>query len=191
MIKIKAMKNQAGIGIGAIIGIVALLAVLGAVIASSLGGGSSNTSSEQDKLNASAILMQSGSIKDGIDLLVAKNREVTVDDITLTSNWTSGTEYGLYNALNGTLEYIVPAKGAFTTASTNFKWQKVDAADTGARDFDGNAVNDVAVKVETLTDPVCSAINDALGLGDTITPTTTDRTAFCLSGVYWKAVDIR
>lgn len=185
------MKNQKGIGIGAIIGIVALLAVLGAVIASSLGGGSNNTASEQDKLNASSILMQSGSLKDGADLLIAKYREAAYDDISLTSNWvtTSGSEdFGLYNAGNGTLEYLVPPKAAFTSASTA-EWALVDAT-TSTIDFGGSASTDSYFKAETLTDPVCKAINVALGLEDSVTPTTTGRTAYCDSGVYYKTLQV-
>lgn len=191
MLKTKSMKNQKGIGIGAIIGIVALLAVLGAVIASSLGGGSNNTASEQDKLNASSILMQSGSLKDGADLLIAKYREAAYDDISLTTNWvtTSGSEdFGLYNAGNGTLEYLVPPKAAFTSASTA-EWVVVDAA-TSTINFGGSASTDSYFKVETLTDPVCQAINVALGLEDSVTPTTTGRTAYCESGVYYKTLQV-
>lgn len=191
MLKTKSMKNQKGIGIGAIIGIVALLAVLGAVIASSLGGGSNNTASEQDKLNASSILMQSGSLKDGADLLIAKYREAAYDDISLTTNWvtTSGSEdFGLYNAGNGTLEYLVPPKAAFTSASTA-EWSVVDAA-TSTINFGGSASTDSYFTVQTLTDPVCKAINVALGLEDSVTPTTTGRTAYCESGVYYKTLQV-
>lgn len=185
------LRNDRGIGVGAIIGIVALLAVLGAVIASSFGGGSSNTASEQDKLNASAILMQSGSLKDGTDLLIAQNSEADVSEINLDSTWNpGGNAYGIFNATNGTVEYTVPPKAALTAASTA-EWTIL--ADTAATpiDFDGNGNNDFAIQVQTVVDPVCEAINEALGLGATLTPTTTGRVAYCVSGVYSKALDIR
>lgn len=182
MSKLKTLKNQAGIGIGAIIGIVALLAVLGAVIASSLGGGSNNTSSEQDKLNASAILMQSGSLKDGMDLLVAKEREATYGTIILDFTATA-PNFALYHPTDGTLEYLVPPKAAFSAGTA--EWVK-DAT----RDLNGDAKADIAVKVSTLATPVCSAINEALGLTYTSTPITTGRTAFCDAGVYWKVIQV-
>lgn len=183
-------KNQQGFALGVIIGIVGLLAVLGAVVVNSLGGGSNNTATEQDKLNASAIMMQSGSIKDAMDLLVAQQR-ADYEDIQLNSTWNPGTDaYGLYNAPNGTLEYVVPPKAAFTAASTA-EWTLTDHNAVGAVDFDGNGTNDGFISVQTLNTPVCEAINDALGLGATATPTTTGRTGYCTSGVYYKAVEIR
>lgn len=187
---LKTWKNDKGIGIGAIIGIVALLAVLGAVIAQSLGGGSSNTSSEQDKLNASAMLMQSGSLKDGIDLLVAKYRDADYDEVELSSNWNpAGDTYGVFNAANGTVEYLVPPKAAFIPAATG-DWELIDPAHLDAQDFDGNTNNDLAIRAVDLNDSVCIAINDALGLDANLTPTTTGRTAYCVSGTYWKAINI-
>lgn len=189
------LDNQEGIGIGAIIGIVALLAVLGAVIASSLGGGSNNTASEQDKLNASAILMQSGSLKDGADLLVAKYRNADYSEIELTTAWDdvyNGTgQYGIFNGANGTLEYLVPPKDAFITSATA-EWELVDAT-TSTLDFGGSTSTDSHFKTGELVDSVCIAINAALGLGETSSPAASDtsgRTAYCSSGTYYKALNV-
>lgn len=176
-------KKQKGFGAAAVIGVIALLAVVGAVIASSMTSSSGKTDKSENKLLAAAVLMQSAQIKDAMQVLKAQNPDIaSFSDITLDSAAravdivTFAVTVGLYNSIDGTMDEIkVPAQAV----SVDQPWAVRTA---GTVVLAGTAADDTLLKIDDVMPDVCLAINDSLRIPTTAgarSAATTVSTVFC------------
>lgn len=67
MKKSTSVNKQRGMAVGIVIGLVGVVSVLGAVIASSLGGSGTQSSSNEDKVLASGLMLQGMTLRDAWD----------------------------------------------------------------------------------------------------------------------------
>lgn len=186
--KNKLKPGRKGLAIGAVLGMVALLAVLGAVLAANMGSSdNAKSTTQQSKLYAGAILMQAGTIKDGMDLMQANTSLTDLDQITFDAE--DGT--GLYGT-SGTLESSkIPVNALASKNPDDAVWEYIPSdAGLGAKNFAGSANNDGYIRTKTeLSDEVCAQINILLGQDDS----TDGATAYCHTGgkKFFKAVNVK
>lgn len=164
----KYFAAEAGIAIGPILFVVAILAVLVGALAAGSGGFSSSTADDSNRVNAGALIEQGTSIKNGIDRLLVNGYAVT--DINLPTNYSTGSAAAaLYSPTGGGLtQQSPPANVVPTTGVTS--WRYTDNANLPSVGSSG--ANDFIVTIEVRSDAVCKAINSII-FGKTSTQATT------------------
>lgn len=163
--------KQKGFGAAAVVVAIALLALLGAVIARSMTSPISNTSKSENKLLAAAVLMQSAKIKDAVNILITQNDKIldgsyirpNTDD--LSQDGFGDWYVGLYNTQNGTMDEIKPPAKA---VSADTSWDFTVSTPVTQVSPDTIMASDSSyVILNNVMPNVCVAINDALRLPTT------------------------
>ena len=168
--------KQRGFGAAAVIGIIALLAILGSFIASSMSSSATKTDKSEHKLLATSLMVQAGTIKDALFVLKQTDPDIkSVQNITLDGaakqTATLPATVGLFNSADGASEFINPPPQAFPAGARSWVMNTDNAL---------TATGSTYISVGALLPQVCVAINDALEVpsGERAVGST-DRTAFC------------
>lgn len=165
-----ALTGQRGFGIGIVLLVLALIAVLAGVIAASTRG-ATNTSAGADGGNASAIIFQASQLDIGFQRMASNGVAIT----TVTFDATANT--GLFNATTGTTQTQTPPASAFATPpGPGWKYTKLVPLNTV-----GTAAADFSVYLTGVTKGVCEQINLKLH-GATTVPASTSTTAAWAAG---------
>lgn len=189
---VKNKRNrQNGIAVGMLLGIVALVAIIGIVVAGSLKSDENSVLSDAtNKLYAGAVMNQAGDLKTGMNMIVAGGTGlvgVTKANITLDSaayNPLTGT-VGLFNAANGGAEFVSVNNVILTDSTTT--WLYSAEAGTSTVDFDGNGTNDDMLYLKNIKTEICNAINSALGLA----VNEEKGSHYCSNGIYKMVVSYK
>ena len=161
--------HSAGIAIGPILFVVAILAVLAAAISAGSGSFTAGTGTETARANASAIIQIGTNLQNGFDRLVHINVsssgdptdfESVVIDPAHTSETTS-----LFSPLGGTI--VAPT--AALAAAGGWLYPYVDIPHMGST---GGALATERIAILQVTQAVCTEIN--LRTGNGATPAATD-----------------
>lgn len=154
---------QAGIAIGPILFIVAILAILVGAIAAGSGGFGSSTTDEAARVRASTIIQQAVSIKSAFDRVLVSGA-VPSAVIAAEAPTTTTSPLALYGVLVGTTAQIPPRDAVVTGAS----WRFVVDADLPGIGAPGN--ND-AITIVEVSLPTCNALNELIfGRGQYVSP---------------------
>jgi hypothetical protein len=155
---------SAGIAIGPILFVVAILAVLVGAIAAGSGGFGSSTADEAARVRASTIVQQAVTIKGAFDRIVVNG--ATPSQVVVAETGFSGSStLALYGSFGGGITPQSPPRDAVPSGST---WRFASDADlpgigsSGANDY----VTVLQVNLQT-----CNALNDLIfGRGEHTTP---------------------
>lgn len=157
--KIKKLpQSQPGLAIGPILFVIAILAVLVGALAANSGGFSTSTADESNRVNASAVIEQGISLKNGIDRLSVNG--VALNAINLQPNYAAGTEdFALFASIGGgVMQFAPPANTTTTTGVSN--WRFTEKANIPGL---GNAGgNDFVAVIEIKNEAACKMVNAVL-----------------------------
>lgn len=154
----------AGIAIGPILFVVAILAVLVGAIAAGSGGFGSSTADEAARVRASTIIQQAVTIKGAFDRIVV-NGATPAQVIAAEAPATTTSTLALYGTSGGGITVQNPPRDAVVAGAT---WRFVVDADLPGI---GAAGNTDAITVLQVSLPTCNALNDLIfGRGQYATP---------------------
>jgi hypothetical protein len=155
---------NAGIAIGPILFVVAILAVLVGAIAAGSGGFGSSTADEAARVRASTIIQQAVTIKAAFDRIVVNGTD-PLDVVVAETGFTATSLAALYGTAGGGITIQNPPREA---VAANATWRFVPDADlpdigaAGDTDF---------ITVIQVTQQTCNALNDLIfGRGVYTTP---------------------
>ena len=148
------MPATAGIAIGPILFVVAILAVLVAALAAG-GGFGGSTQTERDRVKASVVIEQGANFKAGFERLYGG--ALDVNEMILSTAYTNAKKNAaLYAAAGGGLTQQSPMEGTVPdTGVTN--WRFVPGANLPG--IGTNAENDFIVAIGIRSATICKAIN--------------------------------
>jgi len=146
---------HAGIAIGPILFVVAILAVLVGAIAAGSGGFGSSTKDEAARVRASTLIQQGVTLKAGFDRVVVNGTD-PADVVVSETGFTATSAAALYGTAGGGITIQSPPKEAVTTGST---WRFVPDADLP--DVGGSGTNDYIAVIQ-VTLAACNALNDLI-----------------------------
>lgn len=156
MSAIKRASRHAGIAIGAILFVVALLAVLmGALVAGSSGFGS-NSASESHRTMGGALVQQGVSLVAGFQRLMTGGVETA--NIIITPQFSGPNALRALFAPNG--GGLTPMQPPLDAVASGASWRFV--SDANLPDFGAAGDNDVIALVQIRNDAICRAINSVV-----------------------------
>lgn len=170
----------AGIAVGAILFVVAILAILIGAISAGTGGFGSNSASESHRTMSGTIVNQSSMMVVGFQRLITGGVEPA--DIIVTEQYSPANHLrALYAPSGGGMTPAQPPRDAIAAAAT---WRYV--IDANMLGFGAPGDNDVVAMLQIRNDAICRAINSVvIGLNSPLsitlavlpgTPTTLDVT---------------
>lgn len=147
---------DAGVAIGAILFVVAILAILIGAIAAGTGGLGGGSASESHRTMGGTIVQQSTMMTVGFQRLITGG--VDPADIIITEQYTTPNELrALYSPRGGGLVPVQPPRDAIAAGAT---WRYV--VDANMRDFGASGDNDVVAMLQIRNDVICRAINSVV-----------------------------
>ena len=161
---------NAGIALGPILFIIAILAVLAAAIAAGSGSFNASTGSEGNKAKASALIQIGSNLKVGMDRLTMEN-QVAYNGWTINSSNTSNT-VDLYSPSGGGISApsIGMAGNPGTPGGNNGDvWYYPQTAIPQIGSYSGNSQNTSQIAVLNVSAGVCAEINSRAN-GQNIAP---------------------
>jgi len=144
----------AGIAIGPILFVVAILAVLVGAIAAGSGGFGGSTADESARVRAGTIIQQGINIKNGSDRMVVNGADQTTI-VTAETGFTSTSLLALYGTAGGGITIQSPPREAVPSGST---WRFVRNANLPSI----GGTNGDFIAVLQVTQAVCVALNDII-----------------------------
>ena len=155
--------SSAGIAIGPILFIVAILAVLAAAIAAGSGSFTAGTATEANKTNAAAMLQIGQNLKIGMDRIMGSTTDssLTVASVVIDTAQTSGAT-DLFSPTGGG---IAPPSRALAAATTD-DWEYPAVAWTGLGTSSTDRVATLRISTATTTpaaSTLCGEINTRVG----------------------------
>ena len=179
---------NAGIAIGPILFVVAILAVLVGALAAGSGGFGSSTADDSNRINASTLVEQGTNIKTAVDRLMINGNAPA--DLYLSQLYTAATNSAtaLYSPSGGGLTPQSPPANVLATGAA---WTYVPPAAGNLLGI-GAANGDFITAIEVKSDTICKAINGIIfGKTSTIAATTpTMTTAPVLNTITTAQTDI-
>ena len=160
--------GQAGIAIGPILFIIAILAILAAAIAAGSGSFTAPTAGESSKTKASGLISVGESLKMGMDRLTVENGATPsgATAFTMDPTQTSG-QYDLFSPTGGGIAQPSSSLAANATADS---WHYMHGVFPGLGSSDAtNGVDYFAVL--NVAGDVCNEINNRSGVASTISTT--------------------
>ena len=158
---------QAGIAIGPILFVVAILAVLVGALAAGSGGFSSSTAKDSTRTQVSALIEQGTIMKIGFDKLFGTG--IQIEEMILSPAYTTANAtYALFSAQGGQLIFPVPPAPAVPATGIN-TWRFVPSANLP---YQGVAGGDLTAVIGVANLAYCQAINSII-FGTNATQTTT------------------
>ena len=156
--KIKIIgSDHAGIAIGPILFVVAILAVLVAALAAS-GGFNGSTQTERDRVKASTVIEQGANFKAGFERLYGG--ALDVNEIILSTTYTDpNRDKALFSHAGGGLVQQSPAEGTVPTSGVT-NWRFVAGANLSGIGI--AAENDFTVVIGIKTANICKALNEII-----------------------------
>lgn len=146
---------NAGIAIGPILFVVAILAVLVGAIAAGSGGFGSSTADEAARVRASTIIQQAVSIKGAFDRIVV-NGATPAQVVVAETGFTGTSTLALYGTSGGGITIQNPPRDAVVTGAT---WRFV--GDANLPDIGSTGANDTITVVQVSLQ-TCNALNDLI-----------------------------
>lgn len=147
--------TAAGIAIGPILFVVAILAVLVGAIAAGSGGFGSSTADEAARVRASTIIQQAVTIKGAFDRIIV-NGSTPAQVIVSESPATPNSLVALYGTAGGGITVQNPPRDAVVAGAT---WRFV--IDAGLSNIGAAGNNDVITLLQVSL-PTCNALNDLI-----------------------------
>lgn len=189
------LTSSAGIAIGPILFVVAILAVLVGAIAAGSGGFGSSTADEAARVRGSTIVQQAVTIKGAFDRIVV-NGATPAQVVVAETGFTGSSTLALYGSFGGGITPQTPPRDAVPSGA---RWRFVPDADlpgiasSGANDYitvlevnlqTCNALNELTFGRGAHTAPLsmgtsASATTNAVASGDTVADISN---AFTISG---------
>jgi len=162
------LDGQAGIAIGPILFIIAILAILAAAIAAGSGSFTAPTAGESAKTKAAGLISVGESLKIGMDRLTVSNGATPSGSTAFVLDPTStSSQYDLFSPTGGG---IAPPSAALAANVTSDSWHFMNASFPGLGDSDAtNGVDYFAVL--NVTGDVCNEINNRAGVSTAISAT--------------------
>lgn len=145
--------SNAGIAIGPILFVVAILAVLVGALAAGSGSFSSSTTEDANRVNATTLIQQGTSIKSGMDRLLVNGYDASSIIVSPTFS-NEAAEYALFAPNGGGLTPQVPP---VTVVVPGGNWDFVPQANLPG--IGSSGANDFVVAVEVKSAAMCKAIN--------------------------------
>lgn len=180
--------SNAGIALGPILFIIAILAILAAAIAAGSGSFNASTNTEGNKTKASAIIQIGDNLKVGMDRLTMEN-SVAFNTWTIDPANTS-TGVDLFSPLGGGIN---PPSASMAADPVNDTWRYPQGAIPGLGSFNSTTAptNTLQLAMLHVTQGVCQEINNrvvgvnnvpaAADLGDFSTPYNSSNAANAMS----------
>ena len=157
---------NAGIAIGPILFVVAILAVLVGALAAGSGGFGSSTANDSNRINGSTLIEQGTNLKTGMDRIMV-NGALTTDVVFSQTYTTTNAANALFSPSGGGLTFQNPPP--LVVDATVNTWRYVNAATIPGI---GTAANQVVVAAQVRNLALCQAINGII-FGKTSTQATT------------------
>ena len=165
-----SLAPNAGIAIGPILFVVAILAVLVGALAAGSGGFGSSTADDSNRINSSTLIEQGTNIKTAVDRLMINGNAPA--DLYLSPLYSSGNAaVAVYSPSGGGL---TPQSPPANVLAASAGWSYVAPANGNLLGI-GGANNDFLVAVEVKSDTICKSINGII-FGKTATVATTTPT---------------
>jgi hypothetical protein len=163
MIKTK-FRRDAGIALGPILFIIAILAILAAAIAAGSGSFNASTAADGNKAKASAVIQIGDNMKVGMDRLTMENG-VAYNGWTISPLYTSNN-VDLFSPIGGG---IAPPSIAMAGNPVSDVWYFPQGALPGLGTYSSNAANTIQLAVLNITSGLCAEINNRAN-GQAIAP---------------------
>lgn len=158
--------QNAGIAIGPILFVIAILAVLVGALAAGSGGFGSSTADDAKRVQATTLIQQGTTIKSAMDRLLVQGFDTT--SIIVSPTFTTGNAEGaLFAPAGGGLTPQVPPANIIAASAA---WGYVPAANLPG--IGSTGANDFITLIEVKDTSVCKALNSVI-FGRTATQTTT------------------
>jgi hypothetical protein len=167
--------SQAGIAIGPILFIIAILAILAAAIAAGSGSFTATTNGDSNKTKASGLIQVGENLKVGMDRITIENGVTPTTTPALDVNPANTTDTNMLFSPTG--GGIAPPSPALAANSTVDKWSYITGLFPGL----GTSTGEKYVAVLNVTSDVCNTINNQVGVEATISNDLATNTIF--SGV--------
>jgi len=161
--------SQAGIAIGPILFIIAILAILAAAIAAGSGSFSAPTASESAKTKASGLISVGENLRIGMDRLTIENGATPPSSGSNATNFDmlttdTSSQYDLFSPTGGG---ISPPSAALAGNTSNDVWHFMSGVWPGLGSSDPtNGVDYFAVL--NIAEDVCNEVNNRVGTASTI-----------------------
>jgi hypothetical protein len=148
-------RRDAGIALGPILFIIAILAILAAAIAAGSGSFNASTTAEGNKTKASAIIQIGDNLKVGMDRL-------TMENSVLYNAWTisplnTQNSIDLFSPIGGG---VSPPSTAMAGNPASDAWLYPQGAIQGLGTYASNSSNTLQLAVLNITSGVCAEINN-------------------------------
>jgi hypothetical protein len=152
----RRFRSDAGIALGPVLFIIAILAILAAAIAAGSGSFNASTTTEGNKTKASAILQIGDNLKIGMDRLSMDNG-VVFNTWTISPTNTS-TAIDLFSPTGGG---IAPPSSSMAANAASDVWHYPQGAIPGLGSYSGSSpTNTLQLAVLNVTQGVCQEINN-------------------------------
>lgn len=184
----KAFVKQSGVALGAILWVIAIMTILGALISTGLNGFNVNTNQEGGKIAAQAIINFTDQVADAVSMVQANgscnDTQIRFEN-TNTSGWSFPANYNNPNApSDGSCDIFNPsitgysAGGGLNWTAPNPSWLthwptayngymytgSFAVAGVGTCQVGNCSVYSLAVLLPYVTNDICNAINAAVGI---------------------------
>jgi len=151
------LNNQAGIAIGPILFVVAILAILATAIAAGSSTFATNASQETNRTNAGSMIQIGSSLKMGVDRIVALGNPIANVDINISNTTTNNS---IFSPTGGGL--VPPSTALAATPGTDawtYTWGQVNGLGTAALE---------RIALLRVTAGVCDQVNTQAGITYTL-----------------------
>jgi hypothetical protein len=155
---ISRLQNDAGIAIGPILFVVAILAILATAIAAGSSTFATSSSQETNRTNAASMIQIGSNLKMGVDRIVALGTAIANVDINASN--TTGSS-ALFAPSGGGL--VPPSTALSNSGSDAWIYTWADVANLGSTGSDGFE----RIAVLKVTQGVCDQVNAQVGIGAT------------------------
>jgi hypothetical protein len=169
------LHRDAGIALGPILFIIAILAILAAVIAAGSGSFNASTNTEGNKAKASAVIQVGDNLKVGMDRLTMENG-VNYNGWTTSPTSTSNTT-DLFSPTGGG---IAPPSIAMAGNAAADTWYYPQASIPNLGSWNGTNGNTQQLAVLNITSGVCAEINNRAN-GSAVAPAANDLGNFAVN----------
>lgn len=153
-------KHNAGIALGPILFIIAILAILAAAIAAGSGSFNASSSREGNKTKAAAIIQIGDTLKVGMDRLTMENG--VVYNTWTTSPTSTSTSSDLFSPTGGGIG--APSVTMAGNPSSDI-WYYPQGAIQGLGTYSANSSNTIQMAILNVTAGVCAEINNRVNGG--------------------------
>jgi hypothetical protein len=156
--------RNAGIALGPILFIIAILAILAAAIAAGSGSFNASTATEGNKAKASALIQVGDNLKVGMDRLTMENGVAYNGWTTSPANTVNNVD--LFSPTGGG---IAPPSITMAGNAASDVWYYPQGAVPGLGTYSANAANTLQLAVLNVTSGVCAEVNNRAN-GQAIAP---------------------